>query len=160
MTDENAALGDAAREQGKTTNAGSDLVVSASHNITRAAERQHRKIPVCRADGKVVGDVRGDTFYKTLSASRHFLRMPPSIGFDMDTLNAAERNGARIVQVTDKDSGKIYRALIYTIRRRGFTVNRGYGLQLALRLKFWSLNGAPLVEESPAVRQLSFRGMV
>jgi len=104
-------------------------------------------IPIRCSNGKAVGYVRGDTFYKTVSASKHFLTTPPGIGFDVDTLDAAERNGARFVQVTDRESGTMYRATLQQIRRKGFRVNRGFGVQLALALKEWSVNGAPLAEQ-------------
>ncbi len=97
--------------------------------------------------GRKVGEVRGATFYKTISAAKHFLRQPPAIAFDISTLADAERAGARIVQVTDRDTGNIYRAAIHTIRRKGIYINRGFGEQIALALKEWSVNGAPQVEQ-------------
>lgn len=98
-------------------------------------------------NGRVVGTVRGDTLYKTIHGERHFLRYPPAIAFDFVTLETAERAGAQYVQVKDADSGKLYRASVQTIRRKGMFVNRGHGDQIALALKDWSVNGAPVGEQ-------------
>ncbi len=93
-------------------------------------------------NGRAIGEVRGATFYKNLCASKHFLRTPPAIAFDVTTLDDAERAGARFVQVNDADTGNFYRAPMQLIRHKGFGVNRGCGAQIALALKEWSVNGA------------------
>ena len=96
---------------------------------------------------KIVGEVRGNVFVKTVIASIHFLRKPPSIGFDTDSLKQAEKAGARYVSVIDTESGKVYRAPISTIWAHGFPLNRGYGDQIALRLEFWSQGAEPFGEQ-------------
>jgi hypothetical protein len=86
------------------------------------------------AGGKVVGKVEGITFHKSLKASRHFLKIPPAIAFDASTLEDAEKAGAVKVQVTDQETGTIYKTTIAQIRDYGFRVNRGFGDQIALPL--------------------------
>lgn len=85
---------------------------------------------------KVVGRVLGDTFQKTIRKD-HFLQKPPAIAFDIDSLYKAEQAGAVKVQVTDRDSGQIYSALLSLIRSKGFLLNRGYGDQIALPMHEW-----------------------
>lgn len=89
------------------------------------------------AGSRVVGQVIGNTFYKSVSSSKHFLRTPPAIAFDVATLAQAEEAGARKVCVTDKDTGNQYRASLEHIRLNGFTFNRGFGEQVGLVMDGW-----------------------
>jgi len=91
-----------------------------------------------RVQNKVVGHIEGDTFYKQVEASRHFLRRPPAIAFDVSTLDDAEKKGAKHVCVTDRETWKVYHARMDTVRDKGFAFNRGYGDQIALPLTEWS----------------------
>ena len=112
------------------------------------------RVPI-RANSKIIGYVERETFYKNLIASKHFLRVPRAIGFDVSSLTDAENAGARFVQITDTESGRVFRQSIATIRAKGFRVARGYGEQIALALGFWNRDdddNAP----RPLVTQLTF----
>jgi hypothetical protein len=100
---------------------------------------------------RVVGKVTGGVFVKTVAGSAHFLRKPPAIAFDVSSLDDAERAGAVQVQVTDRETGRIYRAPLALVRSAGFAVNRGYGAQWALPLCYWSVDGKP-PQMTPATR--------
>lgn len=91
------------------------------------------------ASGKPIGKVRGETFFKNIHGSRHFLRKPLAIAFDVETLDAAECAGASRVQVIDQETGVMYSAAISHIRRAGFEFDRGYGRQIALVLHGWTV---------------------
>lgn len=98
------------------------------------------KCTTFRVKGQVYGVLFGDVLRRTAQASRHFLRKPPAICIDLQTLELAEDAGARKVEVVDTESGRIYRADVQTIHRYGRKMNRGYGLQIALALGRWALN--------------------
>lgn len=104
------------------------------------------------AAGRIVGKVEGDTFFKNIR-TKHILHSPPAIAFDIQSLEDAARAGATRVQVTDKDSGIIYKATIDHIRRAGFNLNRGWGNQIALGLDNWIRQkpggGLPISPEGP-----------
>lgn len=89
------------------------------------------------AHGRVVGDV----WCKSCHASRHFLRRPRAISFDVDDLAAAEARGARYVAVDDIETGTTWETSLATIRQRGLPVNRGHGAQVALELKHFGRRG-------------------
>jgi len=75
--------------------------------------------------GRPVGEVRGDTFYKTLKRD-HFLRVPVrSIAFTPHTLWEAQQAGAVYVEVTEKETGIKYQAVVQTIREKGVSIERG-----------------------------------
>lgn len=80
------------------------------------------------------------------------LRKPPSIAFDVASLEDARASGAKTVHIIDEESGKVYRASIPTILSNGFRFNRGRGDQIGLRFVYWQLGDDPLAT------QLSFGG--
>jgi len=97
---------------------------------------------------KIVGEVQDDVFLKRLIGSKHFLRVPPGIAFDIDSLKQAEKAGARKVKIIDKETGKIYRAAISTIWAKGFHKNYcGYGPQIGLEMHLWSKGNEPISEQ-------------
>ena len=104
------------------------------HYSTDGAPRQ--SVPI-RVAGRVVGYVQGDAFCKTVRASIHQLRVPPAWALDAQSLDDAERAGAVRVEIRDVESGCVYRADIALIRRRGFRVSRGFGVQVGLALALW-----------------------
>ena len=106
------------------------------------------------AAGKAVGTVLDGVFVKRVQASRHFLRKPPSICLDAQSLADAQRAGARLVAITDTETGKTYRADIATIRKHGKTIDRGHGAQIALSLGKWQCDDPTVTH-----RQLDLFGM-
>ena len=100
-----------------------------------------------RAGGRVVGEVIGDVLQKHIEFSKHALRRPPALCLDVDSLAEAERLGARYVEITDNESGKIYRAAISTVWAKGFSVDRGFGKQRGLELKHWRRDGESTAEQ-------------
>ena len=115
--------------------------------------------PLCRhcstvaiyAQGRCVGEVRGDTFYKTVRGSKHMLRKPRAWAIDMQSLADAEALGAVRVEITDRESDSVYRASIAEIRRLGFVFDRGAGPQVALPLNCWTVAhpAEPVAEQVP-----------
>jgi hypothetical protein len=92
---------------------------------------------------RVIGQVTGDVFYKVISGSKHFLRQPPAIAFDISTLDDAENVGARLLEVKDRETGRVYRASLALVRSVGFPVNRGFGNQVGVNLGYFSVDGQP-----------------
>ncbi|MBC7234245.1 MAG: hypothetical protein H5T69_00265 [Chloroflexi bacterium] len=88
------------------------------------------------------GQIIGDVWSKRAMRSRHFLRRPPAIAVDLSDLEAAEACGARLLCVRDTESGATYWATLDTIRRHGFTLDRGHGVQVALPLNRWASSKA------------------
>jgi hypothetical protein len=95
------------------------------------------KYPVHAENGRVVGKVEGDTFYKFIKGSKHLLRVPPAIAFDVFSLDEAQDAGAIRLQVVDYETGTVYKSTIQHIREQGEEFNRGYGNQIFLVLEGW-----------------------
>jgi hypothetical protein len=114
-----------------------------THFTSQNVQKSSSSIPI-RAGGHVVGKVKQDKFIKTVDGSRHFLRVPPAICFDMKSLLDAERAGAVTVEVIDRETGRVYRATIQLVWDIGFKVSRGFGDQIALPFNLWQVAGDPL----------------
>jgi hypothetical protein len=103
-------------------------------NSTRDSRKKSEPI---RVGKHIVGRVHGDTFEKRVQASRHFLRTPPAIALDVQSLADAEKAGALRVEILDTESKTRYKATVAHILRAGFAVDRGFGRQIALPLDAW-----------------------
>ena len=111
----------------------------------RKKQLNNQVTPIYRADGRaIVGRVEGDTFKKRLRSTVHMLRRPPAWAADLDTLDQAQAAGATRVEIKDLDTGKVYAADLADFYRHGVRVTRGHGVQLALVLGRWSVNGRPV----------------
>lgn len=93
--------------------------------------RRQNQTPIY-AGVKVIGHVKGDVFYKTIKGSKHILRRPPALAFDVQSLEEAEQAGARKVEVLDTETKNRYVAQLAHVWEKGFRLNRGFGEQIAL----------------------------
>lgn len=87
---------------------------------------------------KIIGYVENETFYKTIRGSRHLLRNPRAICFDIATLIQARAIGAKFIQVYDKETRFTYHASMDDLfGSNSFPVNYGFNPQRGLALKYW-----------------------
>ena len=98
-------------------------------------------MPLLAADGKVCGVIVSGVLTKAVDGSRHFLKNPPAIAFYAGAVAEAERLGVTQIAVTDRETGKIYRATLDELYRFGWRFDRGYGVQMAMRLTRWHTEG-------------------
>jgi hypothetical protein len=105
-------------------------------NYTRKTKKRIKGIPIYVGE-QIVGQVIGDTFYKSI-APNHYLKYPTrAIAFDIDSLKQAEEAGAKIVKIIDRRDGTIYRTTIQKIWEWGIPFNRGWGSQIYLEVYLW-----------------------
>ncbi len=102
--------------------------------------------------GRFVGKVDGDTFHKSVTGSRHFLRKPPAIAFDVSTLRDAQNVGALSVKVLDRETGRKYHAPISLVMAKGFYFNRGFGEQIGLSLRYFDVTGGSVTTTTREVK--------
>jgi hypothetical protein len=113
-------------------------------------------------DGRAVAKLVGDVLVARRRGSLHRLRRPPAWALDTHILAEAERLGARWVVIEDTESGQEHWAHLTTLRRHGFSIDRGHGRQVALPLNWWRPTRAEalrLAERLEAV-QLPLPGFV
>jgi hypothetical protein len=120
------------------------------HSTSRTRRQPgRRQTGAIYVGARVVGHVTGDTFHKTIMGSKHMLRQPKAIAFDASTLADAEAAGAAYCEVHDGESGHNYRTTIAHIRAKGFSLSRGFGVQIALVLAQWTVDGRPPAAPPP-----------
>ena len=92
------------------------------------------------ADGKhVAGFVRENVFRKELFGSKNMLHTPPGFTIETDVFNSLKRYGVTVIQIKDKETGKLYVASRATFEDNCLDVNRGTGPHKALALPFWKV---------------------
>lgn len=116
------------------------------------SKSKSNRVPIYRADGRAVGRVEGGVFRRVMRSSAHMLQRPRAWACDLDALDQARAAGASTVEVFDRDTGATYRADLADFYRRGVTVNRGHGAQLALPLACWEVTGGR-ASTQPGVNQ-------
>lgn len=117
-----------------------------------ASSVKTRSIPIYVGQ-RVIGQVNGITFRKTIIGSKHLLQRPLSICFDRSTLNDAQAAGATQAEILDRETGTVYTIPFETIWLQWFSVRRGHGDQVGVALEHWSINGAqPEAERQAAIR--------
>ena len=96
--------------------------------------------------------MRKGVFHKEVSASKHLLRKPEGWASDVCVLDQLEALGVELMCLTDRESGKRFHATVNDFQLHGIPLDRGYGPQLVLPLKFWKTTQPG----QPQVVQLSF----
>jgi hypothetical protein len=94
-----------------------------------------------------VGIVCEGVFSKPIIGSKHIYRLLNGIGFDIESLKAAEKAGATSVEITDGESGIVYRTSLSTIWHKGIPNKYGHEKQRILPLAYWSKGQEPLSEQ-------------
>lgn len=98
------------------------------------------------AHGKVYGVIRNRTLHKRVWGSKHILRKPPAIAIDA-LMYDAYRAEFDALAIEDMETGKVYRLSAKRFDALRWTLERGYGTQYAVALRWWSC-------ESPQEPQL------
>jgi len=80
---------------------------------------------------------------KTIKGSKHLLRTPPGIAFDVSALKQADRLGVIYHVVHDQETGKTYCAEHHLFARHGFPVARGFNAQTGLGMQHWKEGDQP-----------------
>jgi hypothetical protein len=88
-------------------------------------------------NGRVIGHVVNDTFLKLIRGSKHLLRTPWAIAFDVSSLNDAQTAGASQIVVIDTETAIVYRTPLAKVMEKGRRFNRGFGDQIFLVLDQW-----------------------
>ncbi len=117
--------------------------------------------PVYSTDGKrVIGTITGDTFTTKRAASKHMLRKPPAWAIDRAPLQRLASQGVTTVVVHDTEGRLVYTASIADFARHGFVIDRGYGVQAALKLGHWRIEveGSDEFERAVTAFQLGLWG--
>ena len=109
-------------------------------SVASANSMSHTDSTPIYALGKVVGTVVDDKFVRRMKKSKHFLRQPPAIASNIDSLEQAVQAGAKFCIVIETESNRTYQAPISRLYEKGHIIERGFGKQIALALHLWDQN--------------------
>ena len=112
------------------------------------------------AAGHLVGVVHGDTFSKRVHSTRHFLRKPPGISLNVDSIYAAAQAEAVHLLLHDEDTQTQFQTTLNHLLQTGENLNRKHGAQLFLplihfmtrpyRATVWTIQGQAVAETGTA----------
>jgi hypothetical protein len=89
---------------------------------------------------KHVGDITGDTFTKRIRGSRHILRKPLAICTDATVLHNLMQRYVKNMVVIDIEKKVVYSTTLEKIDKKGFILDKGYGVQVGLALNEWDVD--------------------
>ncbi|MGD0610057.1 MAG: hypothetical protein ABSB41_00970 [Anaerolineales bacterium] len=90
--------------------------------------------------GHIVGtyDPERKTFTRRIQGSRHLLRSPKAVCMDESIYLRLGELGCEWLVVEDVESGVTYRARFLLFEEKQFPINRGFGHQVGMELRFWN----------------------
>jgi hypothetical protein len=78
-----------------------------------------------RVSNRYIGEVEKGKFKKRIQFSKHALHTPPALALSVESLRQAEQFGAREIEITDRESGRVFACTIEHFKRYSFPVQRG-----------------------------------
>jgi len=98
-----------------------------------------QRLVIYGAQGKIRGVIENRILRKKICGSLHLLRKPPAIALDARMYDRY-RPYFDEIEITDTETGTVYRAGAPYFDKRRFVIERGYGKQYVLELKHWHTN--------------------
>lgn len=90
-----------------------------------------------KVNGKVIGWLEVDTFYKSVAGSRHKLRKPSAWAIDAEAFDREVMPIANKIVIIDKETDIEYHTSVDTFNRFKGELDRGFGKQYYLTLAHW-----------------------
>ena len=97
--------------------------------------------PVTREDGKIIGNIFNDTLSKRCK-SLHMLSRPQGWALDECAIEQAQEAGVKTIIIANEDSGMVYETTLETFLANSLPIDRNYGKQLVLPIKYWKTQRA------------------
>lgn len=95
-----------------------------------------------KAQGRIIGYLRGCCFVKVVSASKHRLRYPkPSWAIDCQAFDELIKDNASAVVIIDRESKEEFWISTQDFANHCFRFNRGYGDQYACPIGLFEVRG-------------------
>jgi len=102
--------------------------------------------------GQLVGCIKNNILQKTADSNIHMLYKPPGWAWDKDIIDNAIERGISKTIIHEKNQNVDYCARLEDFYTFGEPLNRRYGDQICLPLKFWEIQK----RGKPATQQLAF----
>ena len=108
-----------------------------------------RRVLVSAANGRIVGQIEGNTLRKNARNEIHMLKRPRGCAWDLCVIEKAEASGVRYTEIFDESAGRIYHADLSDFRQYGLEFDRGFGRQIVLPIGRWQVTqpGRPVARQ-------------
>jgi len=95
--------------------------------------------PERSVDGKIIGNVCGDTFIKNVIYEKHHMRTPPGWAIDAAAVSRMQSKGeVKQIEIRDRESKRTWRCSLDKFLHHAIEKNYpGYGKQLLLLDVYW-----------------------
>lgn len=111
----------------------------ASHARSGAKTSSKSNSTPIRVNGKVIGEVRGAVFVKTVRRQKHFFQKHNGYSFSVDSLIQAKQAGACFIEIRETDTGDIFNVSMEVLHQKGIRLpDEGYGRQICLPIEHWT----------------------
>lgn len=94
---------------------------------------------IITAKGWVVGQFEEGVYRKTVKGSIHMMQSPMGWASDKDICEDLAKLGCKEIRIFDKEKGKTFVASFEEFMAKAIPIDRGYGEQLALPLRYWKV---------------------
>lgn len=95
--------------------------------------------PIYAQNGRIVARADCCRMQKVIQGSKHFLRTPPAIAFDVFCINQAKKMNLKEIHVLDSETRTLYIVDMETFLAKSLQLNRGFGEQMALTMEYWKV---------------------
>lgn len=93
---------------------------------------------VYSTDGRVIGTIEAGVFHKNVNKDIHMLTSPPGWATDSVSFDKYVVPNCHTIMLTEEVEGVTYTTSVELFRAHRFVINRRFGLQYVLPLKWWS----------------------
>jgi len=95
------------------------------------------------ADGKVLGRIKGNIYFKTIKKSKHFVRkFGGGIAIDTEILNQLAVRNIEFIQVKETENKITYTVSLEKYLEKARQIDLGYGEQKLLAIHHWKAQEA------------------
>jgi len=91
---------------------------------------------IVRVDDKIIGQIEDGVFTKRVRQT-HMLRTPRAWGIDCKAFLEQVYHKTKTIRIEELDSGTVYEISTEVFNRRKGYLNRGFGPQYFVALKYW-----------------------
>lgn len=102
-------------------------------------ENNSKTQPFFNQKGKVIGKLENGVLKKIVRGSVHMLQKPKGWAWDKHVIEETKILGGKSIEITDTETQTKYKAKLDDFEFFGIAFNRGYGEQIVLPIKYWSI---------------------
>ena len=115
--------------------------------------------PLYADSGKVVAFLKNGIIRKNVSEEKHLVRYPTALSgwaFDRSIIQRGAELGATDIHVWARDTEIMYKVSFREFFTKAVPLNRKWGIQVLLPLRYWTQEGEGITNEEPDIQAVMF----